>query len=200
MEEMKVQPVNLLGDHIQLVPLSEEYVPGLAIVGQDRIIWRYMIYGELTDEKKMLAHVRTLLKRVEQGTDMPFVVIHNQTGQPIGCTRYLAISPEHRKLEIGGTWYGLAYQQTGANTESKYLLLKHAFETLGCVRVQFKTSTRNIRSQKALARIGARKEGVLRNHMILPDGETRDSVYYSILPDEWPVVKGLLEGKLSQKY
>jgi RimJ/RimL family protein N-acetyltransferase len=200
MNEMIIRPVSLQGDHIQMVPLSEAYVPGLAVVGQDRIIWRYMIYGELTDEKKMLEHVRILLGRAKQGTDLPFVVIHNQSGQPIGCTRYLEIRPEHRRLEIGGTWFGLAFQRTKANTESKFLLLKHAFETLGCVRVQFKTSTKNERSQKALERIGARREGVLRNHMILPDGELRDSIYYSILPDEWPAVKGMLEEKLSRKY
>jgi RimJ/RimL family protein N-acetyltransferase len=148
----------------------------------------------------MRQFVKTLLEGAAQGTDLPFVVIHQASNQPVGCTRYLEISREHRKLEIGGTWYGREFQRTGVNTESKYLLLKHAFETLGCLRVQFKTDARNIRSQKAIERIGAVKEGVLRNHMLLPDGYVRDSVYYSIIASEWPEVKKLLQAKLSQSY
>jgi RimJ/RimL family protein N-acetyltransferase len=128
---------------------------------------------------------------------LPFVVIHLATGMVVGTTRYLEIQLENRALEIGGTWYTPDYQRTAVNTESKYLLLRHAFETLGCVRVQFKTDLRNERSQKALERIGAVKEGVLRNHMILPDGSLRTSVFYSILDGEWPGVKSLLEEKLN---
>jgi RimJ/RimL family protein N-acetyltransferase len=108
------------------------------------------------------------------------------------------IRPRNRGLEIGGTWYAVAHQRTAANTECKFLLLKHAFETLGCIRVQFKTDLRNERSQRAIERIGAVKEGVLRNHMIKPDGSLRHSVYYSIIDTEWPAVKQLLEAKLSE--
>jgi RimJ/RimL family protein N-acetyltransferase len=197
---MKIHSITLNGDVIRLEPLSENHAPGLAQVGRDRIIWRYLPYGELTDEKKMLAHIRLLLERARRRIDLPFVVMFNQTGRPIGCTRYLDINREHRKLEIGGTWYGLAYQRTKVNTESKYLLLQHAFEVYKCVRVQFKTDLRNERSQRALERIGAIREGVLRNHLILPDGEIRDSVFYSILLNEWPVVKNNLKTKLTQKY
>jgi RimJ/RimL family protein N-acetyltransferase len=113
-----------------------------------------------------------------------------------GATRYLNITPEHRGLEIGGTWYGLEFQRTVVNTECKYLLLQYAFETLGCIRVQFKTDRLNVRSQRAIERIGARREGVLRNHMILPDGRFRDSVFYSILDDEWSDAKLKLENLL----
>jgi RimJ/RimL family protein N-acetyltransferase len=200
MSVKRVQPISLQGDHIRLEPLSESHVPGLALVAKDREIWRYLPYGELTDEREMLAHVRQVLARAAQGTDLPFAVILQETGLPVGCTRYLEISREHRKLEIGGTWYGVAYQRTKVNTESKYLLLKHAFEDLGCIRVQFKTNAKNERSQIALERIGAKWEGVLRNHMIMPDGEFRDSVFYSILLTEWPKVKQILINKLTKTY
>ncbi|MFO3795968.1 MAG: GNAT family N-acetyltransferase, partial [Anaerolineales bacterium] len=112
----------------------------------------------------------------------------------MGATRYLDIRPEHRGVEIGGTWYGVAYQRTVVNTECKYLLLRHAFEDWGCIRVQFKADSRNERSIRALERIGAVREGVLRNHMILADGTIRHSVYFSILNSEWPAVKARLEG------
>jgi RimJ/RimL family protein N-acetyltransferase len=108
-------------------------------------------------------------------------------------TRYMDIQPRNRALEIGGTWYAAAFQRTAANTECKYLLLRHAFETLGCQRVQFKTDLRNERSQRAIERIGATREGVLRSHMLLPDGTLRSSVYFSILENEWPAVKARLE-------
>ncbi len=144
--------------------------------------------------------VKLWLKWAAGGTDLLFAVIDQETGRAIGCTRYLEINRKHRKLEIGGTWYGTAYQRTKVNTESKFLLLEHAFEVLNCIRVQFKTDARNIRLQKALVRINAVKEGVLRNHMILSSGEVRDSVYYSIIPPEWPVVKAILEEKLAQTY
>jgi RimJ/RimL family protein N-acetyltransferase len=137
-----------------------------------------------------------MLQRAESGTDLPFAAIHLGTGKAIGATRYLDIRPQHRGLEIGGTWYGLEYQRTGVNTESKYLLLKHAFETIGCIRVQFKSDSRNDKSIAAITRIGAKPEGVLRNHMILQDGTLRHSAYFSILDSEWPDVKKMLEEKL----
>jgi RimJ/RimL family protein N-acetyltransferase len=165
--------------------------------GSYESIWRYMRYGMIQSEAQMNEWVRELLVAQANGTDLPFVVIHQSTGKVIGATRYLEIQPENRALEIGGTWYTPAYQRTAVNTESKFLLLRHAFETLGCVRVKFKTDLRNEISQKALVRIGAVKEGVLRNHMILPDGSLRTSVFYSILDLEWPAVKTHLEEKLN---
>jgi RimJ/RimL family protein N-acetyltransferase len=197
---MNIQPVTLTGKIIRLEPLSEAHVPDLALSGDDDEIWRFMLYGSVRSEEQMHAWVIDLLNRQKEGTDLPFAVIYLATGQAIGATRYLNISPENRGLEIGGTWYAYAYQRTGVNTEAKYLLLTHAFETLGCVRVQLKTDLRNIRSQLAIERIGAVKEGILRKHMILPDGTLRDSVFYSILDDEWPVVKARLEEMLYRKY
>jgi RimJ/RimL family protein N-acetyltransferase len=140
--------------------------------------------------------VQDILSRQAQGTDLPFAVIHLQAGCAIGATRYMEIRPKDLALEIGGTWYAPAYQRTAVNTECKYLLLRHAFEEWGCVRVQFKTDLLNERSQRAIERLGAVREGVLRHHMITPEGRLRDSVYYSILDSEWPAVKARLEAFL----
>ena len=166
----------------------------------DPVIWRYLPYGELTSEERMQKHISWLLGRAAQGIDLPFVVIYRETNQAIGMTRFLDIEPEHKKLEIGGTWYGVNFQRTKVNTESKYLLLSHAFEGMDYVRVQFKTDARNTRSQAALERIKAVKEGVLRSHLILPNGKIRDSVFYSIIASEWPAVKAVLEELLARRY
>ena len=195
---MDIRPVTLTGRFIRLEPLSEAHVPALAAIGLHNSIWQFMVYGEMHNEADMRAWVVDLLERQKAGGDLPFVVFHLGDKQIAGATRYLNIDQDNRTLEIGGTWYGLSYQRTVVNTESKYLLLRYAFEELGCVRVQFKTDSRNLRSQKAIERLGAVKEGVLRNHMILADGYLRHSVYYSILPEEWPQVKAHLEQKLKQ--
>ena len=194
---MQVEPVTLLGKIVRLEPLAETHISSLAKVGLEPEIWRFMRYGKVETEGQLGAWVRELLKLQAQGTDLPFAVIQQTSGNAIGCTRYLHIDPPNRSVEIGGTWYGLAYQGTLVNTECKYLLLKHAFETLDCIRVWFKADLRNQRSQHAIERLGAVKEGVLRNHMILPDGTIRDSVVYSLLPEEWPQVKQKLEAQLS---
>jgi RimJ/RimL family protein N-acetyltransferase len=193
---MDIKPVILQGRWVRLEPLAEVHIPELAIAGRDDEIWQYMRYGSITTEPGMRAWVMELLDAQAQGTDLPFAVIHLASGRAIGSTRYLEIRRPHRALEIGGTWYALDYQRTAVNTECKYLLLRHAFEELGCLRVQFKTDLRNERSQCAIERIGAVKEGVLRNHMVLLDGTIRHSVYYSIIDAEWPAVKALLEGKM----
>jgi RimJ/RimL family protein N-acetyltransferase len=148
-----------------------------------------MPYGLIQTEEQMMAFVREMLSRQSQGTEVPFTVIFRETERAIGCTRYLGIKPKYRVLEIGGTWYTTAHQRTGVNTECKYLLLRHAFEVLASNRVQFITDLRNERSQKALERIGAVREGALRNHMIMPDGYVRSSVIYSIIRNEWEAVK-----------
>jgi N-acetyltransferase len=190
---MDIKPVTLQGSVVRLEPLTEGHVSQLAVAGRDEAIWQFMRYGQITTEPGMRLWVRELLEAQAQGTDLPFAVIHLESGAAIGSTRYLEIRQAHRALEIGGTWYALAFQRTGVNTECKYLLLRHAFEELGCLRVQLKTDLRNERSQRAIERIGAVKEGVLRKHMILPDGVIRDSVYYSIIDSEWPRVKARLE-------
>lgn len=155
-----------------------------------------MVYGAIRTQSQMLELVDELIYRQEQGTDLPFAVIHIPTNQAIGMTRFMDIRLPDRALEIGGTWYATSYQRTSVNTETKLLLLTHAFEVIGCIRVQFKTDLRNVRSQQALERIGAVREGILRSHMILPDGHIRDSVYYSIIASEWPAVKDYLIIKL----
>jgi len=193
---MEVKPVTLQGKHVRLEPMTAEHVPGLAEIGIGQSFWDFMLYGNINTEGDMHNWVLDILSRAEKGTDLPFAVIHLASGCMAGATRYLNIMPKDRGLEIGGTWYGQEFQRTPVNTECKYLLLQHAFETLGCIRVQLKTDSRNERSQKAIERIGAKKEGVLRNHMILPDGRYRHSVFYSILDTEWPEVKQRLENML----
>jgi RimJ/RimL family protein N-acetyltransferase len=178
--------------------MTEAHIPGLAEIGVGQDFWDFMLYGMMNTEADMANWVRDILSRVEKGADLPFAAIHLASGRVAGATRYLNMMPQDRGLEIGGTWYGPEFQRTVVNTECKYLLLKYAFETLNCIRVQFKTDLRNERSQKAIQRLGAVKEGVLRNHMILPDGRFRHSVFYSILDTEWPGVKRSLEEKLNR--
>jgi RimJ/RimL family protein N-acetyltransferase len=194
--KMKVEPLTLEGNVVRLEPIGERHVADLAKVGLEDEIWRFMRYGKMKTIAQMTVWVRELLVLQDQGSDLPFAVIYKETGAAVGCTRYLNIDTLDRSLEIGGTWYGLDYQGTLVNTDCKYLLLKHAFEELGCVRVWFKTDSRNQRSQRAIQRLGAVREGVLRNHMLLPDGYIRDSVVYSVLPNEWPQVKMKLEARL----
>ena len=193
---LEIQPVTLTGRVVRLEALSRSHVPELTNAGQDENIWKHMVYGTIQTQSQMLELVEELIRRQEKGTDLPFAVIHLPTSQAIGMTRYMDIRPQDRALEIGGTWYAPSYQRTAVNTESKLLLLTHAFEVVGCIRVQFKTDSRNVQSQQALERIGAVREGVLRSHMVLSDGYIRDSVYYSIIASEWPQVKANLIKRL----
>ena len=192
---MIVTPITLTGKHVRLEPMTEAHIPALTEIGAGRDFWHFMLYGDMKTEADMRNWVRDILSRVN---DVPFVAVHLESGRVAGATRYLNIMPRDRGLEIGGTWYGLDFQRTAVNTECKYLLLRHAFETLGAIRVQLKTDSRNVRSQKAIERIGGVKEGVLRNHMILPDGTIRHSVFYSILDSEWEGVRGGLEEYLAK--
>lgn len=193
MADLEVKPVVLTGKYVRLEPMTEAHIAGLAEIGVGQPFWDFMVYGDVNTAADMKKWVHEILSRAERGTDLPFVAVHLESGRIAGATRYLNIMPKDRGLEVGGTWYGLDFQRTVVNTECKYLLLSHAFETLGCIRVQIKTDLRNERSQKAIERIGAVKEGVLRNHMILPDGHIRHSVFYSILDMEWPAVKRRLK-------
>jgi len=189
-------PVTPTGKVVRLEPLSEAHIPGMALAGRDESIWKYMLYANLSSTGSMAAWVRDMLGRQQAGTDLPFAVIHLATGRVAGATRYLEMRPLHRSLEIGGTWYAPEFQRTAVNTECKYLLLKYAFEEMNCIRVQFKSDARNEHSIRAIERLGAVREGVLRNHYILQDGTLRDSVYFSILDKEWPGVKRRLEDRL----
>jgi RimJ/RimL family protein N-acetyltransferase len=192
-EMMEVKPITLTGKHVRLEPLSEKHISGLAEIGIGQSFWNFMVYGDMNTEADMENWVQDILKRAEKGTDLPFAVIHQASGKVAGATRYLNIMPNDYGLEIGGTWYGQEFQRTAVNTECKYLLFSHAFETLKAIRVQLKADSRNERSQKAMERIGAKREGILRNHMILPDGHIRHSAFYSILDSEWGDVKKRLE-------
>jgi RimJ/RimL family protein N-acetyltransferase len=193
---MDIQRITLTGKHVRLEPLDEKHIAGLAEIGRGHDFWKFMLYGEMKTEADFRYFVDDLLAREKKGTDLPFTVIHIATGRVAGSTRYLNIDRPNRGLEVGGTWYGPEFQRTAVNTECKYLLLTHAFETLKAIRAQIKTDSLNVRSQTAIERIGAVKEGVLRNHMITPDGRFRDSVFYSILDSEWAGVKEKLEEML----
>lgn len=190
---IELAPITLEGDLVRLVPMEEAHARELAEVALEPQIWQHLLYGNVDSEEKLRGFIRVLLARQAAGTDLCFTVFHRPTGKPIGCTRYMNIDADNRAVEIGGTFYGLAYQRTGVNTECKHLLLRHAFEVWGCIRVQLKTDLLNTRSQAAIERLGAVKEGVLRNHMVLPTGRIRDSVIYSIIDSEWLDVKARLE-------
>lgn len=198
MAGFEIKPVVLTGKHVRLEPMTLEHVEGLAEIGVGHGFWDFMVYGKMENAEDMRGWVSDILARAERGTDLPFVAIHLASGRVAGATRYLNIMPNDRGLEVGGTWYGLDFQRTAVNTECKYLLFQHAFETLGAIRLQLKTDSRNERSQRAIERIGAVKEGTLRNHMILPDGIIRHSVFYSILDSEWGGVKKRLEERLAR--
>ncbi len=197
-EELWQTPVTLEGKVVRLEPLSEAHITALALAGQDESIWKYMLYANLTSEESMAAWVRDMLSHQQDGTDLPFAVIHLASGRAAGATRYMEMRPQHRSLEIGGTWYAPEFQRTAVNTECKYLMLKYAFEEMNCIRVQFKADARNERSVRAIERLGAVREGVLRNHYVLQDGTFRDSVYFSIVDREWPEVKRRLEQRLAE--
>lgn len=193
---MNVEPVTLTGNVVRLEPLQATHVEELFRAAQDPTIWSFMPYNPSVSLEAMQIWLVDALEAQQRGKDVPFVIVKRRTEKIVGSTRYLTIMPKDRGLEIGGTWLAREVQRTSVNTECKYLLLRHAFETLDAIRVQFKTDSRNLPSQRAIERLGAVKEGVLRNHMILPDGYYRHSVYYSILDTEWATVKTNLEAKL----
>lgn len=193
---MNLTPAVLEGETVRLEPLSMEHAEGIYEAAQAPEIWPYLPYP-IDSLERARFFIEQGLQLQAQGSDMPFAVIDKATGRVFGSTRYLEILPNNKNLEIGWTWYHPSVWRSRVNTECKYLLLRHAFDTLGCIRVQFKTDSRNQRSQNAIARLGAIREGVLRNHRILPDGYIRDSVIFSILDREWPEVKARLEGFLA---
>lgn len=187
---VEVKSVLLTGDSVRLEPLCQKHAQGLYNRGRSQADWAYMPRACFIDQ----ADVRQWIdEALETPGQQAFAIIETAKNKVVGSTRYLNIRPEHRSLEIGWTWLGQEWQRTGVNTEVKLLLLTHAFERLGCVRVEFKTDGRNKRSQQALERIGATREGVLRKHMIVQGDYRRDSVYFSVIDDEWPQVKERLQ-------
>lgn len=192
------RPVMLVGKRARLEPLGIRHAAGLLAVGRDERVFRFMLRGPLTDEEDAHAYISRFLDGQEKGAVIPFASIDAVTERVAGLTTYLNISVRDSGLEIGNTWLGVEYQRTAINTECKYLLLRHAFETLGCARVQLKTDLLNERSQRAIERIGASREGVLRKYQLTQGGRIRDTVIYSIIDAEWPVVKSRLEGMLQR--
>ncbi|MFL5768589.1 MAG: GNAT family N-acetyltransferase [Chloroflexota bacterium] len=190
-----LERVTLEGRKVRLEPLRLDHVPGLAEVGLDPAIWRLTIARPKT-EADLREWVELAIRNREAGTEFPFATHDVTTGRPIGSSRYMNIVPEHRRLEIGWTWLAPAWQRTGANREAKLLMLAHAFETLGCRRVEFKTDSNNDPSRNALLGIGATFEGIFRKHMVMPGDGVRHSAWYSVVDDEWPVVKARLEESL----
>lgn len=189
-------PVELSGRYVRLVPLQLSHTAGLARAADDPEIWRYIHYGPCRTLETMSQLVSTLLQRQATGSDLPFTVESLPSGTPIGMTRFLGIERKDASVEVGGTWYVAGARRTPVNTESKRLLLGHAFDVEGAHRVQLRTDLRNDRSQRAIERLGATREGVLREHIRMPDGYLRSSVVYSILADEWPAVRARLDAFL----
>jgi N-acetyltransferase len=193
---LNLTPVTLEGRHVRLEPLAQTHHAALCAVGLDPELWELIPYRVATPED-MAAYIQTALNLQAAGSALPFATVHAPSGQAIGSTRFMNIDVANRRVEIGATWIAPPWRRTAVNTEAKYLMLRHAFETLGCIRVELKTDALNQRSRNAIRRIGATEEGTLRQHIITWSGRLRDSVYFSVLDSEWPRVKWDLEQKLA---
>jgi len=180
---------------VRLEPLDLAHLDDLCTVGLDQELWRW-IPNRLRNREDMRRYIDTALREQGAGASLPFAVIHRESGRAIGSTRYGNINLPNKRVEIGWTWYAPAFQRTPVNTECKLLLLTHAFEQLGMIRVEFKTDGLNERSRNALSRIGAVQEGIFRKHLICESGRIRDTVYFSILDSEWPEKKRALQSRL----
>ena len=193
---MDLTPVTLKGRWLTLEPIAENHASGVFDAMQDEDVCRYLAWPPPKAIDETLTLIRQALEDMSQGHTIVYAQIWNATGRAVGSTRLIDVRPADRQVEIGSTFLAREYWRTPANTESKYLFLRYCFETLGCVRVALKTDGRNVRSQEAIARLGAVREGTLRRHMNIR-GYQRDTVYFSILDDEWPAVKARLEARLS---
>jgi len=195
---MVVERVTLAGHYVQLEPMLPAHRDFFVEVGLDEELWRWIPDPVHTPEE-MSAYVDAALAQQASGVSLPFTIVERASGKVIGSTRYANIERVHRRIEIGWTWVAIPWQRTPVNTECKYLLLRHAFEALGCIRVELKTDSLNEKSRNAITRIGAREEGIFRNHMITSTGRIRHSVYFSVIDSEWPSVKARLEAKLKPR-
>lgn len=182
---------------MRLEPLSRAHLDGIIRAGDDDAIWQWLPYRPRTRDE-YAAWLDHALAEAEAGREAPFATVHRASGDVVGSTRLFFVSPRDRRVEIGATWLAASAQRTPINTECKLLLLRHCFETLGCVRVELKTDARNKNSQRAIARIGATYEGVMRKHMLTRGGIHRDSVYFAIIDDDWPEVRARLEAMLEK--
>ena len=192
-----IEPVTLRGQVATLEPLAVEHTSALAAAAADGELWR-LWYTSIAPPDQMAAYVAIALDMRERLDAMPFVVRDNASGEIVGCTRYFNVDTKNRRLEIGHTWYARRAQRTALNTECKLLVLGHAFEQLQCIAVEFRTHWFNHASRTAIARLGARQDGVLRNHQLGPDGLKRDTVVFSIIDAEWPAVRAHLRFQLDR--
>lgn len=197
LQPMTVEPVTLTGRHVRLEPLSLHHHAALCQVGLEEELWRW-IPAPVRTSDEMRAYIETALREQAAGTALPVATIDQSSGRAIGSTRFGNIDRANRRLEIGWTWVAIPWQRSAANTEAKYLMLRHAFETLGSIRVELKTDSLNQRSRNAILRLGAKEEGTLRNHMITASGRIRHTVYFSVTDAEWPAVKASLLEKLAR--
>ena len=189
----------LEGRLVVLAPLERGDEETLFRAAQDAAIWRWMPTDASASRAALRAWLDDALARAARQLEVPFAVLRRGDGAAIGSTRYMALRPEHASVEIGWTWLARSAWGTGANVEAKLLLLEHAFERLGCRRVEFKTDARNERSRGALAALPAQFEGIHRKHMLVRGGETRDSAWYSVIDDEWPAVRANLRRRLERR-
>lgn len=192
---MQIKPLTLEGKYVRLTPLKLSHLPELYQAASDESLWLWTA-NVIKNREDALRYIETALGEFERKVSLPFVTIEKSSGRIIGSTRFGNLDAAHRKSEIGWTWINLKWQRTVINTEAKLLMLTHAFETWKCVRVTLKTDVLNEKSKKAITRLGAKEEGVLRRHLITDAGRFRDTVYFSIIDSEWQTVKAGLQGKL----
>jgi RimJ/RimL family protein N-acetyltransferase len=193
---MHVTPLTLTGRHVQLEPLSTAHIAGLQEAVRSGELWKLRV-TRVASPEAMEAAVAEALALQAAGQALPFATVERAGGRVVGATRFGSLRPADKSVEIGWTWIGAAWQRTAVNTEAKYLMLCHAFEVWRCNRVELKTDALNTQSRRAIERLGASQEGVLRRHMVMPDGRIRDTVYFSIIAEEWPSVKTRLEARLA---
>ena len=199
MKKRWIEPVTLSGSRVLLEPLSLEHLDGMIAAVKDGELWN-LWYTSIPSPEKAEGYIKTALDMRENAGALPFIIRDRESNTIIGCTRYFNVDEVNQRLEIGHTWYSESYQRTAANTESKYLLLSHAFEELNAIAVEFRTHWHNHKSRAAIARLGAKQDGVLRNHTRSADGIYRDTVVFSIINLEWPAVKQSLKFKLNSQY
>jgi N-acetyltransferase len=192
---MAWSPVVLEGTVVRLEPLALHHLDALCAVGLEPSLWA-LTTSRIATRGDMQRYVEAALGEQAVGSALPFATVERATNTVVGSTRYGNIVPQHRRAEIGWTWIAPRWQRTAVNTEAKYLMLRHAFDVMACRRVELKTSALNARSRAAMLRIGATEEGTLRRHMVQPDGSARDSVYFSVIDEEWPAVRERLEKML----
>ena len=196
---MEVSPVTLKGTSVELVHMEPSHRDALFAAAADGELWTSGLTIVPASPEATEQYIREAIEGQENGIYLPFVIIDRPTGRIVGTTRYRAINLQHRRLEIGSTWLAKSAQRTAVNTESKLLLLQYAFEQLKCLRVEFLTDALNQQSRVAIERLGATLEGILRVHMVMPSGRSRDSACFSIVESEWPAIKKRLESKLRKR-